>query len=75
MTVLSDSGACRNWPTVEWSEIGWHADCFVIGAAGTVLAIDWLGVIEMTELESIVAVFNIALWCVNIARVVQIVFM
>ena len=28
----------------------------------------------MTELESMVAVFNVALWCVNLARVVQIVF-
>lgn len=28
----------------------------------------------MTELESIVALFNVALWCVNIARIVQIVF-
>lgn len=28
----------------------------------------------MTELESIIALFNIALWCVNLAHVVQIVF-
>ena len=27
----------------------------------------------MTELESMIALFNIALWCVNLARVVQIV--
>lgn len=29
----------------------------------------------MTELESVIALLNIALWCVNLARVVQIVFM
>lgn len=31
MTVLSDYGACRNWPTVEWGGISWHGKCLYVG--------------------------------------------